>query len=321
MKVSKYLLSVSLCLASMWGFQSCDDESYDVVGNPDNLIFVKTNYSFDVSRSPMGGVESVKGDEVLVQIPVYATRPVDSEVTVSADFDASLVEKYNATNSVEYTAIDESLITWTRKTVKFAQGSYSASDVIEFSVSKENCAKLLEGSYVIPIRLTDSSSATISLNNRYSYTVINCDYIYIDSEATEMVGTVLTDKSYWEISSDDASADLSNCIDGENSTSTSFSKSPTITIDLKSVMKIQGASVYTTGDFWGGLNHISWSISTDGEDWIDICNLSSPSTIENAYSMVLLGALEARYLKFNMEWNYGSWAGRKLGEINVYVTE
>ena len=256
----------------MWGFQSCDDESYDVVGNPDNLIFVKTNYSFDVSRSPMGGVESVKGDEVLVQIPVYATRPVDSEVTVSADFDASLVEKYNATNSVEYTAIDESLITWTRKTVKFAQGSYSASDVIEFSVSKENCAKLLEGSYVIPIRLTDSSSATISLNNRYSYTVINCDYIYIDSEATEMVGTVLTDKSYWEISSDDASADLSNCIDGENSTSTSFSKSPTI-------------------------------------------------TIENAYSMVLLGALEARYLKFNMEWNYGSWAGRKLGEINVYVTE
>ena len=320
MKFFKYLFSSLLFLAGMFGFQSCDEVTYDVTGNPDNLIFLKTNSNFNISHFPTGGVETVRGDEIQVKIPVYATRPVDTEVLVSAEIDESLVAQYNAMNSVEYSGVDEDLVVWRKKTVKFLPSSYVALDSIEFSIPKENCAKLLEGSYVIPIRLTDSSSATISLNNRYSYTVINCDYIYIDSEATEMVGTVLTDKSYWEISSDDASADLSNCIDGENSTSTSFSKSPTITIDLKSVMKVQGASVYTTGDIWGRISRFSWSVSADGKKWIDLCNLSYPPTIDDAYSLVLLGTVEARYIKFNMEW-YVSWAGRKLGEINVYVTE
>lgn len=321
MRIVKYLLSISLLIISMISFQSCDEESYDVVGNPDNLIFVKTNYSFDISRSPMGGVESVEGDEICVKIPVFATRPVETEVSVTADFDASLVEKYNTANSVEYNAIDGSLINWSKKTVTFLPGSYVAADSIEFSIPKENCVNLLDETYVIPIRLTDSSDCTLSLNNRYSYTVVNCKFVYLDSDATEMVGTELTDKSSWSISSDDSSADVSKCIDGENSTFASFSVAPTITIDLSTVKNVRSASVYTTGDFWGTLSNLSWSVSSDGEDWTNLCELSYPSTIDNAYSMVLLSAVEARYLRFNVEWSYGSWYGRDLGEINVYVGE
>ena len=38
MKINTYILGL-LAVAGLFSFQSCDDESYDVVGNPDNLIY------------------------------------------------------------------------------------------------------------------------------------------------------------------------------------------------------------------------------------------------------------------------------------------
>ncbi|MEJ8762926.1 DUF1735 domain-containing protein [Phocaeicola sp. HCN-40430] len=325
MKITKYLWSVSLLLAGMFGFHSCDEETYDVTGNPDNLIFLKTNSNFDISRFPTGGAETVRGDEVVVKIPVFATRPVDGEVSVSAEIDASLVEQYNTANSVEYSSVDESLIVWKKKTVKFLPGAYVASDSIEFSIPKESCVNFEEKSYLIPVRLTESSGCNISLNNRYSYAVVTCEYTYIDSEVQEMPGVELTDKSYWEVTSDDSSADLSVCLDGDLASYTTFGQlqNPTVTVDLKSIMHIQGAKIYTANGFSAYLSNLSWSVSSDGESWTDICALTDPTTTSDGYRMALLGTFDARYLKFSLKWSWGGWGGsfRQLGEISVYVAE
>ena len=324
MKLSNFLFFVSLLFISILSFHSCNEDGYDIKGNPDNLIFVKTNYKFDISRSPMAGVETVKGDEILVKIPVYATRPVESEVIVNADVDLSLVEQYNTANSVEYDGIDGNLIEWKKKTVKFLPGAYVASDSIEFSIPKENCVNLLNESYIVPIRLTNASSCAISLNNRYSYAVVNCEYTYLDSEAEEMKGVALTDKSAWEISSDDSSTDLSKCVDGELSSWTLFSKveNPTVMIDLKTLQSICGVMVYTSEDYGARLRYLSWSLSSDGKSWTDICALTNPKNISGGYPVVLLGGFEARYLKFSFQWSWG-WGEeyRQLGEINVYVAK
>lgn len=324
MKISKYLWSVSLLLVGMFGFQSCNEETYDVVGNPDNLFFLKTDYNFEVIRYPMGGAEAVRGDEVLVKIPVYVTRPMGGEVSVSASIDASLVAQYNTANSVEFDTIDESLIVWGKKTVKFLPGAYVASDSIEFSIPKENCVQLLNKSYVIPIRLTESSDGKISVTNSYSYTVVNCKYSYIDPESNEVSGVKLTDKSYWQISSDDSSADLSVCIDGETSTITKFEQleNPTITIDLQSVNKISGATVFASNNYWEDLNYVALSLSSDGENWTDICELTGSANSSEGWNVVMLGSMDARYLKFSLGWYYGNYAYyRGLGEIDIYVTE
>ena len=46
MKINTYILGL-LAVAGLFSFQSCDDESYDVVGNPDNLIYFPPKGQFN----------------------------------------------------------------------------------------------------------------------------------------------------------------------------------------------------------------------------------------------------------------------------------
>ncbi len=58
MKINTYILGL-LAVAGLFSFQSCDDESYDVVGNPDNLIYFppkgQFNNTFSSCRNLYGG--------------------------------------------------------------------------------------------------------------------------------------------------------------------------------------------------------------------------------------------------------------------------
>lgn len=107
MKINTYILGL-LAVAGLFSFQSCDDESYDVVGNPDNLIYFPPKGQFNNTSAAVETFTVVStpvgyfGDEVYAKFGVSATRPMDGSATVTAVIDNGLVEAFNTENGTEY---------------------------------------------------------------------------------------------------------------------------------------------------------------------------------------------------------------------------
>ena len=99
MKINTYILGL-LAVAGLFSFQSCDDESYDVVGNPDNLIYFPPKGQFNNTSAAVETFTVVStpvgyfGDEVYAKFGVSATRPMDGSATVTAVIDNGLVEGF-----------------------------------------------------------------------------------------------------------------------------------------------------------------------------------------------------------------------------------
>ena len=155
MRISKYLWSVSLLLAGMLGFQSCDEETYDVTGNSNNLVYFnqkgddgKSNfYSFNVDWTSVGAV----GDEVTLKVPVKTTRPADGGLVVYAGVNNALVDTYNQQNGTAYSALPANTVQFVKQSVTVPAGAMESTDSIEFTIPAENYIPLTERLYLLPV--------------------------------------------------------------------------------------------------------------------------------------------------------------------------
>jgi len=74
MKTHKYIMASLSAAVLAFGFASCsDDDQYDVVGNPDNLVYFGAGNNnikeVDVVNTPIGALE-----EVSVKFPIKILR-------------------------------------------------------------------------------------------------------------------------------------------------------------------------------------------------------------------------------------------------------
>ena len=158
MKSFKYLLSAVLLCGGILSFQSCDDESYDVVGNPNNLVYFNQKggdgqlnfYSFTVDWTSVGAV----GDQVTLKVPVKTTRPADGNLSVSAAVDNSLVETYNQENGTAYAALPDNTVEFIKQSVTVPAGATISTDSIEFTIPAENYIPLTERLYLLPVTIS-----------------------------------------------------------------------------------------------------------------------------------------------------------------------
>src|SRR3954470_15262449 len=112
----KYLIG---CLLMMAAF-SCkkDEDTADKKGSSDTVIFTNNtntgnmpanSVSFPVLNIPDvnadGWVNLSNGVPSTIKIPVFASKPVNNEVTVTAELDNSLVAVYNAAHGTGYAAL------------------------------------------------------------------------------------------------------------------------------------------------------------------------------------------------------------------------
>lgn len=161
MKSFKYLLSAALLCGSMLGFQSCDDESYDVVGNPNNLVYFNQRgtdgqanfYSFTADWTSVGAV----GDLVTLKVPVKTTRPADASMLVSAGVDNGLVETYNQEHGTAYAALSDNTVEFIKQSVTVPAGAMISADSIEFTIPAENYIPLTERLYLLPVTIASVS--------------------------------------------------------------------------------------------------------------------------------------------------------------------
>ena len=84
---------------------SCsDDEQYDVVGNPDNLVYFKANadntFHGMVIHTPVGDFGDINA-----KFPVRILRPARQNTQVKAVVDYTMVDAYNEANGTSYAAM------------------------------------------------------------------------------------------------------------------------------------------------------------------------------------------------------------------------
>ena len=168
------------------GFQSCsDDDSYDVNGNPKNIVYIpqetglvksKANvFSFKLVHTPDG----VKGD-VFVKFPVRCTKAAKTDVIVYAELDKTLVEAYNKTNGTTYSAFPDGILDLGKAKSSITSGMYASVDSVTIGVDKSKLALLTEQAYLAPIKL-----ATVSSNNFQVSEQFNTVYVIVTTSTVD----------------------------------------------------------------------------------------------------------------------------------------
>lgn len=175
-------------------FVSCSsNDSYDVYGNPDNLVYLDLRgpktYESKLLSTPVG-IFGMAG----AFIPVHAQHATSGMASVEVV--DSLVARYNRENKTEYPAFPAEALKALQITP--AQFSNNQKDTIQVSVPEDKFALFTEPTYVLPLVLSDvqGGKATEIEDYKVAYVLVNVssteDFISITSNKTVKCGIVKT---------------------------------------------------------------------------------------------------------------------------------
>jgi len=327
MKNTISIKNIAFCLLLLvtFLFQACeDDESFDVVGNPNNIVYIlPATKSFDMVTTPVGFF----GDSIYADFGVKSTNPMKESVTVTATIDNSLVSTYNEENSTDYMTCTASLA---KATATISEGEYASFDSIKVILPEENYPEIEEiGSYLVPVKLSGVSTGIVSAEYNVVYLEINVEQKLINENvgSGDIQGSLVADRSTWTATSTDSSVgDFSSVFDGNNGSGVRFGNesNPTITIDMQEEKNVSAFYFKNSNSSWGhyfNFSSIHVELSSDGNTWID-AGTTSP-VIENLTDqyVILYGAVPSRYIRITVAWAYGNYGSyyRSFNEFNVYA--
>ncbi|NLI36704.1 MAG: DUF1735 domain-containing protein [Bacteroidales bacterium] len=338
-KVNLKYIALSFIAVAAFSLQSCSsDEGYDVVGNPNNLFYIKASSSASspntivcqIIHTPVAELGTVRA-----QYPVLCTKPSSGDATVKAEIDNSLIDAYNTKYGTSYKQFPTGTLDVSKMSVTILKDSCKGQDSITISVSKDNLAKLTESGYIAPIRITsvDGANGLGSKDYGIAYLVVTTQTkLFKDNvKPSDMLGTLVTDYSGWTGSYPNGTslnvADITNGQLDDNGWRLT-TDSHTVIVDMKSVKNVTGIRScrwyhYHADDDWRegySFSSIALSLSQDGNTWTSVGTVdASKMEIDDSYYQYLglYGAVKARYLK--MECLSGSSSVSSLAELGVYV--
>ncbi|MBQ7149567.1 MAG: DUF1735 domain-containing protein [Prevotella sp.] len=175
-------------------FVSCSsNDSYDVYGNPDNLVYLDLRgpktYESKLLSTPVG-IFGMAG----AFIPVHAQHATSGMASVEVV--DSLVARYNRENKTEYPAFPAEALKALQITP--AQFANNQKDTIQVNVPEDKYALFTEPTYVLPLVLSDvqGGKATEIEDYKVAYVLVNVssteDFISITGGQTVKCGIVKT---------------------------------------------------------------------------------------------------------------------------------
>nr|WP_320057908.1 DUF1735 domain-containing protein [uncultured Bacteroides sp.] len=328
---------VSFMMIAALSLQSCgNDDSYDVVGNSNNLFYIKANSSSSV-KSPntllFGVVHTPAGDfgNVKAEFPVRCLRSVDETTKVTAQLDNSLIDAYNAKYGTSYVQFPEGALNFDLATVTVEKGHYIAGDSLAASVPISALTKFTESGYIAPIRIASVAGSKGEGSEVYGigYIIVKTSTKLIKSGAasSDMLGTLVADYSGWSAScAQSSNSDFSSLVDGDTWSGWDFNSSiGTVVVDMKSEKEFTGIRSFCSYGMYSSygyyFSNIVLAYSTDGTNYIDAGSASNSEMVnESGYQYICLyAAVKARYLKVTYTCN-SQW-GRGLYELGVYTNK
>ncbi|MCH4147692.1 MAG: DUF1735 domain-containing protein [Prevotella sp.] len=305
-----------------FSFTSCsDNETYDVCGNPDNLVYLSANatntYNCKVVHTPVG-----EFGDVDVKFPVKIQRAATADITVKPIIDNSMIDAYNTAHNTKYVAVPDNMFNITSATI--LRDTIAGKDSIEVSIDKANFASLTEAGYMIPFTIEATGGDSKASEDRGTgYVIITTSTELIHKGATrDQLPPVIprTSMGTWTCEGQN----ISKVSDGNGYSGWSYDYSgSTFIIDVKEVKKVGGISVWNRYAPYGTpyrITSVELSLSADGTNWTD-CGTETLSEMyadSNGYQYVgLYGAVAARYIKIKIATRY-SWDGL-LAEFRVFA--
>lgn len=317
-------------------FQSCSEkETFDVTGDAETRIFINTegrnslanlknSYTYIIQHTLEG---STSNAEIQAKFPVLSTKPVNSNVTVTAEVDNSLVSAYNTANNVSFEKLPSGVINLTKMSATIEQGSSISLDQILVAIDPSKFAELKSPAYLLPIKLSSISnnSAKISTNYQTAYIVINTKEVIVKPNvpASGMFGALVTNYSTWGITAS-ATANTgtaSQMFDNSLTTRWGFATQPlTINADMMETKNIGGFRLFAYRAATGFLfSNVVVSVSTDGVNYKEL-GTATNTTMVNASGYQYIGlykTVQARYVRLALTWT--STSQRGISELGVYA--
>lgn len=170
---------------------SCSSDTvYDVVGNPNNLVYFKANanntFTGTVAHTPVGDFGSLKGE-----FPVKVQRAPSQNCKVYVVSDPSLVEAYNAEHNTSYVALPESAVTFENQNVTVEAGKTDASDTVKVTLNESALASLTEKAYMMAVKIGSAEGELKGSEERgVGYLIVNTETKLVNDSPSSIIGTM-----------------------------------------------------------------------------------------------------------------------------------
>lgn len=318
------------------------DERYDVKGDSEIKFFTNSpalgntpqnSLSFQVVNYPdPAGTEFLNLSSTLpdvVRFPVYATREVSQDVTVSAELNNDLVASYNEAHNTNYEPLPASMLNPGTLTARFTKGSNVSVDSISLPLNLGGIHQLSEPVYLAAVKLTAVSNNAGALTSNedalVTYILVNVEKRWIRTQGTEadINGSMAPDRSSWVATLNPAPSPSGSILDGSNSSYSRFPSSPgQVDLDMQEVKTVAGFRLRTGSSSTTTPTQTEVQISTDG------INYESVGTALRADVLYASGVnyfafyrpVQARYLRLVLTYSTStSTQNRRVTELDVYL--
>ena len=306
----------SFVAAAALTLASCgSDESYDVTGNPDNLVYFNlggdNTRSYMVIHTPVSHIGAFEA-----KFPAKIRRPADAPTTVSVVMDNSLVEQFNAAHGTNYAAVPDGVVSLTNAVAHIQPSEYASADSIQVSVPESSLAQLTEKAYIVPFRISQvQGSGKASQERGVAYIVINTEEKIINDGARsdQMRGTAIPaeEMAAWSCDKDDLAYVMNGDWEGW--------EDGTYVIDMKAEKKVTGLSFLPLYYNYSPDVVMAVSLSTDGAQWVECGQTNSMSLERNWRYYVLYGAVPARYIKLSYTTDIWGYYHFGMDAVTVYA--
>lgn len=251
---------------------------------------------------------------------VYTTISSQNGYNATVAADNSLIAAYNERNATSYEALPAENLQIENASIAIAGDANVSADEVRISLTGDLSGLTAREGYLVPLKLSTSSSAVVSESRSVVYVCIEVENNVIRDidSADDMIGFPAGGSSAWTADCGDAA----NLFDGNNATAVSglASSGNVITVDMKQTLMVTGLHLYTYS-----LNNVSIAYSLDGESWNTAGTVASGESVFTGgswnagdYYVALADYVEARFLRLSFD--FSGWY-RNLYEMEVYQIE
>lgn len=335
----KYIIG---CLAITMVVCCKKDDSFDVKGNSGTIFFTSNtnlgnmpgnSVSYSAVNIPdaasSGWLNLSSAVPPTIRIPVFATKPVRSEVTVAAELDNSLVAIYNAAHNTSYAQLPAGILNTQSLSARILEGQTTSTDSLSIGVNAADLKTLTAPAYMAPVKLTTVSDPAVG--NVTSDTAIKVVYVVLNIElrqirylgtATDLTGT-LQSKTSWAVSFTPAPTTVGNILDGSTTTFARWGASPVqVDLDMQAAKNVTGFRLYSTTTTTVTPTQIDVAVSDDGINYKVIGSaVKANLTYTSGYNYVVFyKPITARYLRLNVAYSTStSTQNFRIAELDVYA--
>ncbi|MGZ3922956.1 MAG: BT_3987 domain-containing protein [Flavisolibacter sp.] len=322
------------------------NESYDIIGDPEVKFFISNtgpgNLPDNAINYTVVNIPDVNGSGLVnlstslpaaVKFPVYASRPVDVDVTVEAQLDTSLISSYNLSHNTNYLAFPAGVINTDGLAAHIAKGTSTSADSISIGMNIAALNVLTQPAYIAPIKLTKISNPsagkiTANTTTQVIYVVANVElrrikYLALPADA---LGSLITPRTSWTVNFTPTPSTIASVIDGVTTTysrwTTPISPYGMVDINLQATKNVTGIRLYTSSSSTYVPAQVDVLLSNDGISYDLIGSpLKANISFTSSYSYILFyKAISAKYVRLRIYYSTSTSSNNgRLAELDVYA--